>query len=81
MSSYLREMNLQVWCMVDIGLSHTLEDCPQTQGQKKCPRSFLVIILSISFLYENWTVRFDKSDDPIFPENSYIYLFDLILPK
>jgi hypothetical protein len=22
--------------MVDIGLSHTLEDCPQTQGQKKC---------------------------------------------
>jgi hypothetical protein len=22
--------------MVDIGLSHTLEDCPQTEGQKKC---------------------------------------------
>jgi hypothetical protein len=22
--------------MVDIGISHTLEDCPQTQGQKKC---------------------------------------------
>jgi hypothetical protein len=22
--------------MVDIGLSHTLEHCPQTQGQKKC---------------------------------------------
>jgi hypothetical protein len=22
--------------MVDIGLSHTLEDCPQTQSQKKC---------------------------------------------
>jgi hypothetical protein len=22
--------------MVDIGLSHTLDDCPQTQGQKKC---------------------------------------------
>jgi hypothetical protein len=21
--------------MVDIGISHTLEDCPQTQGQKK----------------------------------------------
>jgi hypothetical protein len=35
MSSYLREMNPQVWWMVDIGLSHTLEDCPQTQGQKK----------------------------------------------
>jgi hypothetical protein len=34
-SSYLREMNPQVWWMVDIGLSHTLEDCPQTQGQKK----------------------------------------------
>jgi hypothetical protein len=36
MSSYLREMNSQVWCMVDVGLSHTLEDCPQTQRQKKC---------------------------------------------
>jgi hypothetical protein len=22
--------------MVDIGISHTLEDCPQTQGQNKC---------------------------------------------
>jgi hypothetical protein len=22
--------------MVDIGISHILEDCPQTQGQKKC---------------------------------------------
>jgi hypothetical protein len=22
--------------MIDIGISHTLEDCPQTQGQKKC---------------------------------------------
>jgi hypothetical protein len=22
--------------MVDIGLSHVLEDCPQTQAQKKC---------------------------------------------
>jgi hypothetical protein len=32
MSSYLREINHQVWWMVDIGLSHTLEDCPQTQG-------------------------------------------------
>jgi hypothetical protein len=29
-------MNPQVWWMVDICLSHTLEDCPQTQGQKKC---------------------------------------------
>jgi hypothetical protein len=36
MSSYLREMNPQVWCMVDVGLSHALEDCPQTQAQKKC---------------------------------------------
>jgi hypothetical protein len=36
MSSYLREMNPQVWCMVDIVLSHALEDCPQTQAQKKC---------------------------------------------
>jgi hypothetical protein len=35
MSSYLCEMNPQVWWMVDFGLSHTLEDCPQTQGQKK----------------------------------------------
>jgi hypothetical protein len=22
--------------MVDIGISHTLEDCPKTQAQKKC---------------------------------------------
>jgi hypothetical protein len=36
MSSYLCEMNSQVWWMVDICLSHTLEDCPQTQGQNKC---------------------------------------------
>jgi hypothetical protein len=36
MPSYLREMNPQVWWMVDIDISHTLEDCPQTQGQKKC---------------------------------------------
>jgi hypothetical protein len=36
MSSYLREMNPQVWWMVDVGLSQTLDDCPQTQGQKKC---------------------------------------------
>jgi hypothetical protein len=35
MSSYLREMNPQVWWMVDIGLSHALEDCPQTQAQNK----------------------------------------------
>jgi hypothetical protein len=35
MSSYLHEMNPQVWWMVDIGLSHVLEDCPQTQAQKK----------------------------------------------
>jgi hypothetical protein len=36
MSPYLHEMNPKVWQMVDISLSHTLEDCPQTQGQKKC---------------------------------------------
>jgi hypothetical protein len=35
MSSYLREMNPQVWWMVDIGLSDALKDCLQTQGQKK----------------------------------------------
>jgi hypothetical protein len=35
MSSYLCEMNPQVWWMVDICLSHILEDCPQTQGQNK----------------------------------------------
>jgi hypothetical protein len=35
-SSYLREMNPQVWWMIDICLSHILEDCPQTQGQQKC---------------------------------------------
>jgi hypothetical protein len=36
MSLYLREVNPQVWWMVDIDFSHTLEDYPQTQGQKKC---------------------------------------------
>jgi hypothetical protein len=36
MSTYLHEMNYQVWWMVDVGLSHALEDCPQTQAQKKC---------------------------------------------
>jgi hypothetical protein len=35
MSSYLCELNPQVWWMVDVGLSHTMEDCPQTQAQKK----------------------------------------------
>jgi hypothetical protein len=30
MSSYLREMNSQIWWMIDIGLSHALEHCPQT---------------------------------------------------
>jgi hypothetical protein len=39
----------------------------------------LVIILSIGFLCKNWTVRFGKPDDLIFPENSYICLFDLFL--
>jgi hypothetical protein len=36
MSSYLCEKNPQVWWMVDVGFSHTLEDCPQTQAQEKC---------------------------------------------
>jgi hypothetical protein len=36
MSSYLREMNPQVWWMIYVGLSHALEDCPQTQAQEKC---------------------------------------------
>jgi hypothetical protein len=36
MSTYLREMNTQVWWMVDVGISHALVDCPQTQAQKKC---------------------------------------------
>jgi U3 small nucleolar ribonucleoprotein component len=35
MSTYLREMNPQVWWMVDVVLSHALDDCPQTQVQKK----------------------------------------------
>jgi hypothetical protein len=35
-STYLHEMNSQVWWMVNVGLSHALEDCPQTQAQKKC---------------------------------------------
>jgi hypothetical protein len=36
MSSYLCEMNPQVWWMVDVGLSHALKDCPQTQAKKNC---------------------------------------------
>jgi hypothetical protein len=32
MSSYLHEMNHQVWWMIDVGISHILEDCPHTQG-------------------------------------------------
>jgi hypothetical protein len=36
MSTYLREMNHQVWWVVDVGLSLALGDCPQTQAQKKC---------------------------------------------
>jgi hypothetical protein len=36
MSSYLCEMNPQVWWMVDVHLSHGLEDFPQTQAQKNC---------------------------------------------
>jgi hypothetical protein len=33
-SSYLCKINLQVWWMVDVGISHALKDCPQTQVQK-----------------------------------------------
>jgi hypothetical protein len=36
MSSYLREMNPHVCCMVDVGLSHALGYCPQIQAQKNC---------------------------------------------
>jgi hypothetical protein len=36
MSSYLGEMNPQVLWIVDIGFSHALEDCPQTQAHEKC---------------------------------------------
>jgi hypothetical protein len=32
MFSYLHEMNPQVWWMVDVSLSHALEDCPQTRA-------------------------------------------------
>jgi hypothetical protein len=32
----------------------------------KCPRSFLVINLSIDFPCENWTVQFGKLDDSFF---------------
>jgi hypothetical protein len=35
MSTYLDDMNPQVWWMVDVGISHALEDCPQTQAQNK----------------------------------------------
>jgi hypothetical protein len=35
-STYLREMDTQVCWMIDVGFSHALEDCPQTQAQKKC---------------------------------------------
>jgi hypothetical protein len=35
MSTYLREMNPQVWWMVDAWISHVLGDCPQIQVQKK----------------------------------------------
>jgi hypothetical protein len=35
MSSYLHEMNPQVWWMVDVDISHAIEIFSQTQGQKK----------------------------------------------
>jgi hypothetical protein len=28
MSTYLREIHPQVWWVVDVGISHALEDCP-----------------------------------------------------
>jgi hypothetical protein len=36
MSSYLCEMNPQVWWMVDVDFSYALEDCPKIQAQEKC---------------------------------------------
>jgi hypothetical protein len=36
MSTYLCEMNPKVWWIVDVCISHALEDCRQTQAQKKC---------------------------------------------
>jgi hypothetical protein len=35
MSTYLHEMNSQVWWMIDVNLSYALKNCPQTQAQKK----------------------------------------------
>jgi hypothetical protein len=35
MSFSLREINSQVWWMVDVDFCHALEDYPQTQAQKK----------------------------------------------
>jgi hypothetical protein len=35
LSSYLCEINPQAWYMIDVGFSHTLEDCPQTRAQEK----------------------------------------------
>jgi hypothetical protein len=35
MSTYLCKMNPQVWWMVNVGLSHALQDRPQIQAQKK----------------------------------------------
>ena len=34
MSSYLCEMNPQVWWMVDVGFSHALEDCPKLKRKR-----------------------------------------------
>jgi hypothetical protein len=36
MSSYFCEMIPQVWWIVDVAFSHTLDDYPQTQVQEKC---------------------------------------------
>jgi hypothetical protein len=36
MSSYLCQIDPQVWWMVDVGFYHALEDCPQTRAQEKC---------------------------------------------
>jgi hypothetical protein len=44
MSSYLCEMNPHVW-MVDVGVSHALEDYPQTQAQEKRKPMHLMLYL------------------------------------
>jgi hypothetical protein len=39
MSTYLHEMNPKAWWMVDVCLSHALEDCPLNTSAKEMPIS------------------------------------------